>query len=133
MTKLLGTALALVMCLTMLPSQAQARDAEDCMLYWGQAVRSYLTANRTKGPEDETFKPACEIEAKGDKPKARLEAITIGARALAALDMKGCKRFMEYYVGATLPGKLCEATKGQDVEALKKLIDDSIPPPPKTK
>ena len=112
---------------------AMARDIEDCQLMWGQAVRSYLTQNRTKGPEDEAFKPACELEAKGDKPAARVEAVTIGVKALAALDMRGCARFMETYIGATLPAKICEAAKGDDAEGLKKLVEGSLPEPPAPK
>src|SRR5262245_25107151 len=54
-----------------------ARGVEDCQLAWGQAVRSYLTQNRTKGPEDAAFKPACELESKGDKSGARIEAVLI--------------------------------------------------------
>src|SRR5579862_6922799 len=79
----------------MIPAKATAREKGDCILAWGQAVRSYLTQNRTKGPEDETFGPACDLESKGKKDEARVEAVVIGAKALAKLDMKGCQRFME--------------------------------------
>ena len=112
---------------------AQARGVEDCQLAWGQAVRSYLTQNRTKGPEDQSFRPACEIEASGDKPKARIEAVLIGARALARLDPKGCKRFMEVYVQSKEPEKVCTEAGGDDSEGLRRLITDSMPPPPAPK
>ena len=67
---------------------AEARGVEDCQLAWGQAVRSYLTQNRTKGPEDVVFRPACTIESQGDKAKARVEAVVIGVQALVKLDAK---------------------------------------------
>jgi hypothetical protein len=131
-TLVVTAALAMVATMvTMMPGSAQARDAEDCQLWWGQAVRSYLTQNRTKGPEDEAFKSACDLEKQGDKAGARVEAITVGCKALAGLDMKGCTNFMGKYVGATLPGKICEAAKGDDVAALRKLVEGSLPPAPK--
>jgi hypothetical protein len=110
---------------------ALARDTEDCQTKWGGAVRSYLTQNRTKGPEDSAFKPACEME-KSDKPKARVEAVLIGVKSLAKLDAKGCERFVESYVGASEPAKICQAAGGDD-EALRKLISSSLPPPPQKK
>jgi len=129
------TALTLV-CLTgvfAVPQLAEARELEECQQWWGQAVRSYLTRNRTKGPEDDVFKSACEFEAKGDKVEARIEAITIGVRELAALDMKGCKRFMKLYVGATLHDQVCDAAAGEDFAAVRKLVANSVPPPPAPK
>ena len=129
------TALTLV-CLTgvfAVPQLAEARELEECQQWWGQAVRSYLTRNRTKGPEDDVFKSACEFEAKGDKVEARIEAITIGVRDLAALDMKGCKRFMKLYVGATLHDQVCDAAAGEDFAAVRKLVANSVPPPPAPK
>ena len=128
-------ALTLV-CLTgvfAMPQLAEARELEECQQWWGQAVRSYLTRNRTKGPEDDVFKSACEFEAKGEKGEARVEAITIGVRELAALDMKGCKRFMKLYVGATLHDQVCDAAAGEDFAAVRKLVANSIPPAPATK
>lgn len=126
-----GTTIALVLSVGALAvAPAEARELEDCQLFWGQAVRGYLTQNRTKGPEDDTFKPACELEAKGDKPGARIEAIMIGLKALAGLDQTGCKRFMEFYVGATLPGKLCESVGKVDEDSLRKMVSESLPPPP---
>lgn len=115
------------------PLDAQAREVEECQQWWGQAVRSYLTRNRTKGPEDDVFKAACELEAKGDKPEARIEAITIGVRELAALDIKGCKRFMKLYVGSTMPDQVCEAAGNDDYNSLRKLVATSLPPPPAAK
>lgn len=117
-----------------LASTAFARTVEDCSLAWGQAVRSYLTQNRTKGPEDEVFKPACEIEAQGDKGKARVEAVLIGTKALAALDPRGCAKFLEVYVEASGPEALCAAAgKGKDDAALRKMISEALPPPPAKK
>jgi len=113
---------------TVMPSAAEARDMEDCMLAWGQAARSYLTKNRTSGPEDEVFKTACQMEAKGDKAGARLEAVVIGMKALAKLDIGGCGKFMGRYIGATLPDRLCEATKTEDDAALKLMVSESLPP-----
>ena len=115
------------------PTDAQAREVEECQQWWGQAVRSYLTRNRTKGPEDDVFKTACELEAKGDKAEARIEAITIGVRELATLDIKGCKRFMKLYVGSTIPDPVCEAAGSDDYNGLRKLVATSIPPPPAPK
>ena len=129
------TALTLV-CLAgvfAMPQLAEAREQEECQQWWGQAVRSYLTRNRTKGPEDDVFKSACEFEAKGEKGEARVEAITIGVRELAALDMKGCKRFMKLYVGATLHDQVCDAAAGEDFAAVRKLVANSIPPAPAPK
>jgi hypothetical protein len=115
------------------PQIAEAREVEECQQWWGQAVRSYLTRNRTKGPEDDVFKSACQFEAKGDKLQARIEAITIGVRELAALDMKGCKRFMKLYVGATLHDQVCDAAAGEDFAAVRKLVASSVPPAPTPK
>ena len=115
------------------PQIAEARELEECQQWWGQAVRSYLTRNRTKGPEDDVFKAACQYEAKGDKSEARIEAITIGVRELAALDMKGCKRFMKLYVGATLHDQVCDAAAGEDFAAVRKLVANSVPPAPTPK
>ena len=123
------TLIAAAFALGFAATAAEARDIEDCQLFWGQAVRGYLTKNVTKGPEDASFRPACELEAKGDKPAARIEAVSIGVKALAALDMKACNRFMEYYVGATLPAAICEKAGG-DMDALRKLVADGIPAAP---
>lgn len=111
-------------------STAEARDPEECQLAWGQAVRSYLTQNRTKGPEDSVFAPACELENKGQKDEARIEAAIIGARALAKLDPRGCARFMENYMSSNRPKDVCDTAAGDDTSALKKMIMDSIPPRP---
>ena len=115
------------------PASAWARDLEDCQMWWGQAVRSYLTQNRTQGPEDEVFKPACEIEAKGDKDGARIEAIMIGVRALAKLDQKGCGRFMGLYIGAGSPEEICMAATGEDMEKLREIVLNNLPPRPVAK
>lgn len=108
---------------------AEARGVEDCQLAWGQAVRSYLTQNRTKGPEDVVFKAACTIEAQGDKAKARVEAVVIGVQALVKLDPKGCQRFLTSYVEAREPEAIC--TKAQqspdDADGLRQMIERSIP------
>lgn len=125
--------LLVLLCVFVKPQLVEAREAEECQQWWGQAVRSYLTRNRTKGPEDDVFKTACGFEAKGDKVEARIEAITVGVRELAALDMKGCKRFMKLYVGATLHDQVCEAAAGEDFSAVRKMVANSIPPPPAAK
>lgn len=116
--------LVLVFALPALP--ATARTAEDCQLAWGQAVRSYLTQNRTKGPEDEAFAPACKLEAEGKKDEARVEAVAIGASALAKLDGRGCQRFMETYIESTRPKDVCDNASG-DREKLKALIRETMP------
>src|SRR5262249_37139860 len=83
---------ALLLSVAGISGRLEAREPEECQLAWGQAVRSYLTQNRTKGPEDAVFAPACELEAKGKKDEARVEAAIIGVKALAKLDPKGCAR-----------------------------------------
>jgi hypothetical protein len=110
--------------------RAEAREPEECQLAWGQAVRSYLTQNRTKGPEDAVFAPACELESKGQKDEARVEAAIIAARALAKLDPRGCSRFMESYMSSNRPKDVCDTAAGDDTSALKKMIMDSIPARP---
>ncbi len=109
---------------------AEAREPEECQLAWGQAVRSYLTQNRTKGPDDAVFAPACEMEAQGKKDEARIEAAIIGAKALARLDAKGCARFMESYMSATRGKDICDTALQEDPSALRKLIVASIPARP---
>ena len=117
----LGSALA--------AATAEARDAETCMQLWGKAVRSYLTQNRTQGPDDEVFRPACEIEG-SDKDKARIEAVLIGTRALAKLDPRGCAKFLDIYVEAKGSKQICDraATSPDDADGLRKLIAESVPP-----
>ena len=111
-------------------SPAEARDISDCMLAWHRAVSSYLTQNRTGFPEAEkmtVFEPACQLEQQGDKAKARVEAIMLGAIALAELDSRGCRKFMESYAGSNESDKVCtQASKGAS-DRLRKLIKDSIP------
>jgi hypothetical protein len=114
----------------LIPMRAEAREPEECQLAWGQAVRSYLTQNRTKGPEDSTFAPACELESQGKKDDARIEAAIIGVKALAKLDPKGCARFMESYMSSSRPKDVCDTALGDDTVGLRKLIVDSIPPRP---
>ncbi len=114
---------------TFTASPAEARGVEDCQLAWGQAVRSYLTQNRTKGPEDVVFKPACTIESSGDKSKARVEAVVIGVQELVKLDPKGCARFLQSYVEAREPQVICNkaVSSPEDVEGLRRLVTQSIP------
>lgn len=106
-----------------------ARGVEDCQLAWGQAVRSYLTVNRTKGPEDTVFRPACTIESQGDKAKARVEAVVIGVQTLVKLDPKGCARFLQSYVEAREPQAICSKAQNnpEDVDGLRQMISQSIP------
>lgn len=109
---------------------AFARQSEDCQLAWGQAVRSYLTQNRNKGPEDQVFAQACDLESKGKNDEARIEAVVIGSRALAKLDPKGCKEFMESYVESAKPKDVCDAALGPDTDKLRELIKASTPARP---
>jgi hypothetical protein len=118
---------------TVVEHSAQAREPEECQLAWGQAVRSYLTQNRTKGPEDSVFAPACQLEAEGKKDEARVEAAIIGVKALAQLDPKGCQRFMESYMSSNRPKDVCDTARGDDVAALRKLIMSTIPARPQGK
>ncbi|MBI4818067.1 MAG: hypothetical protein HY791_17525 [Deltaproteobacteria bacterium] len=111
-------------------SLALGRGIDDCQLAWGQAVRSYLTQNRTKGPEDATWKAACEKEQSGDKEGARIEAISIGAEALAKLDNRGCQGFLKAYVEASSPERICEAAAANKGDEVRKLVKDSAPPAP---
>jgi hypothetical protein len=113
-----------------LSESAEAREPEECQLAWGQAVRSYLTQNRTKGPEDAVFAPACQIESSGKKDEARVEAAMIGAKALAKLDPRGCQRFMESYMESSKPKDVCDAALQGDEAALRKIITDSVPAKP---
>jgi hypothetical protein len=110
--------------------EADAREPEECQLAWGQAVRSYLTQNRTKGPEDAVFAPACQLEAQGKKDDARVEAVIIGSKALAKLDPRGCQRFMESYINSSKPKDVCDAALQGDEAVLRKLITDSMPARP---
>jgi len=109
---------------------ASARGVEDCSLAWGQAVRSYLTQNRTKGPEDAAFRAACQIETGGDKAKARVEAVLIGVQTLVKLDPKGCARFLESYVGSRDGTSICTKASSapNDADGLRKMIETTIPP-----
>lgn len=128
-TKTLIGAAAMATALALGATGASARGVEDCSLAWGQAVRSYLTQNRTKGPEDAAFRAACEIETGGDKAKARVEAVLIGVTTLVKLDPKGCARFLESYVGSREGQPTCTkaAQSPNDTDGLRKMIQDSIP------
>jgi hypothetical protein len=111
---------------------AYARDTEDCQTKWGGAVRSYLMQNRNTHDDkywEGVFKPACDIE-KSDKAKARVEAVVIAAQELVKIDPRGCARFLDSYVGAQMPEKICEAASGGDAAALRKMIESNLPPPP---
>jgi hypothetical protein len=108
---------------------AMARSPEDCQLSWGQAVRSYQSASRGKGPEDPAFKAACELTLSGKKDEGRLEAVVVAIRALAELDPKGCVRFAQSYVRMRDPQGVCDAGTGEE-EALRKLVAEGLPPPP---
>ena len=99
------------------------------MLKWHRAVASYLTQNRTSYGQDENmgqFESACQIEQRGDKKAARIDAIMVGVRALMKLDPRGCQRFMEFYVGSTDPEAACNAASEPN-EKLRKVIEGSIP------
>lgn len=125
-------------------SVAEARSVIECKTKWAQAVRSYLTQNRKAGPDGtiptnldeqelvaqawlETFTPACRIEAEGKRRAARVEAALIGAVTLAKLDPRGCRRFMQYFMGAKRPKDVCDGAKrGRDPQ-LRDLIARALP------
>lgn len=94
---------------------------------WAQAARSYLTQNRTKGPEDQVFRTACQLEGT-DKDKARIEAILVGVKSLMKVDKNGCRRFLESYVEAKESDKICDAAGGNDDETTRRLLKDNVPP-----
>jgi len=106
---------------------AGARTIDDCALAWAQAARSYLTQNRTKGPEDQVFRSACQLEGT-DKDKARIEAILVGVKSLMKVDKNGCRRFLESYVEAKESDKICDAAGGNDDETTRRLLRDNVPP-----
>lgn len=106
---------------------AHARTVEDCVAAWGQAARSYTSKQAVPTPDDAAFKPACELEAKGEKPAARAEAIKVAVMALAKLEGDSCVRFLTSYVAAKDPQLVCDAAG--DEEALKKAIAAHVPPP----
>lgn len=128
-----------------LSSVAEARSLGDCQLAWSKAVRSYLTKNRKAAPDGSVpkdmdgleasaqqwlvaFRPACEIEAAGDKPSARVEAAALGVRILARLDNRGCSRFLEYFMQSTRSLDICRtAASTSNMETLRQQIDRSIP------
>ena len=60
------------------------------------------------------------------RPEARIEAAIIGVKALAALDTKGCQRFMESYMSSSRPKDVCDAANGTDEGRLRKLITDQL-------
>lgn len=123
--------------------RAEARDRDDCQRAWSQAVRSYLTQNRTAGPDGKApanlddqelvtqawasaFAPACTLEADGQKGEARVEAALIGVQILQRLDPKGCVRFMEYYMQSSKPKDVCDGRSGGDA-GLRDKIRGSLP------
>ncbi|MEL6183995.1 MAG: hypothetical protein AAFU79_05160 [Myxococcota bacterium] len=126
---------------------AHARTVDACQEAWSKAVRSYLTKNRKAAPDGTVpkqqdldgmeaaaqqwiaaFRPACEIEADGDKPSARVEAAMIGVKILARLDTRGCSRFLEYYMQSSRSQEICRgaATRPSEV-TLRDQIGTSIP------
>lgn len=130
--------------MTATETAAHARPIDACQLAWSKAVRSYLTKNRKAAPDGTvasdmdgmeqaaqawlaTFRPACEIEAAGDKPSARVEAALIGTKVLAKLDMRGCARFLEYFMESTRPQDLCRAVPTSTDDDLRSQIEGSIP------
>lgn len=116
-----------------LTGRAEARDPAECQESWGRAVRSYLTQNRKSGPEDAVFAPACALEGQGKKDEARVEAVIIGARALAKLDLRGCQHFMENYVASSKPKDVCDAATGGDENRLRTVVKESMPARPEGK
>ena len=125
-------------------ASAHARSPYECKTKWAQAVRSYLTQNRKAGPDGkvptnldeqemvaqawvEIFTPACQIEARGDKPGARIQAALIGAATLAKLDMRGCQRFMQYFMGSERPKDVCDEAKQGEGARLRTVVERSLP------
>lgn len=125
-------------------SPAEARDENACQLAWSQAVRSYLTTNRTAAPDGtvpsdldaqelaaqawlKTFASACRMEAEGDKAGARVEAATLGVQVLAKLDVRGCARFLQYYMDASNGRDVCSVGKSADTAELRKQVAAAIP------
>lgn len=130
--------------LTLIPSQGRARSIDDCQSAWSKAVRSYLTKNRKAAPDGSVpkdmdaleaasqqwltaFRPACELEAAGDKPGARVEAAALGVKILAKLDLRGCSRFLEYYMQSTRSQEICRTAVAADDGDLRQQIESSIP------
>ena len=136
--------LAAVCSLFLFARPADAREMADCQLAWSQAVRSYLTTNRKAAPDGTVpadldarelsdqawlgaFKPACEIEAQGDKPAARIEAAMIAVQILSKLDGRGCERFMQYYMDSTRGKDVCSAGTSADTASLREQVATAIP------
>jgi hypothetical protein len=112
------------------PSVGHARSPEDCQLAWGQASRSYLTGKQG-GPQDTDFKAACDMDAKGEKDNARVEAVVVASGALAKVSTDVCERFLKSYVGVGEPSGVCAAAGGGDDAAFRKAVTDALPPPGK--
>ncbi|MBI5495304.1 MAG: hypothetical protein HY904_09755 [Deltaproteobacteria bacterium] len=108
-----------------------ARTIEDCQLAWGQAARSYMTGKQG-GPQDGDFKVACELESKGDKDNARVEAVMVATAGLAKVSAEVCERFLVNYVGIKEAAPVCAAAS-EDPTAFKKVVTDALPPPGKGK
>jgi hypothetical protein len=123
---------------------AEARDEAECQMKWSQAVRSYLTTNRKAAPDGTVandldgkeladqawlaaFKPACQLEANGDRSSARIEAATIAVQILAKLDGRGCQRFMQYYMDSARGKDVCSAGTTADSASLREQVASSIP------
>lgn len=124
--------------------RAEARTTDECLQAWSKAVRSYLTQNRKAAPDGtvpkdmegtelaaqkwlSAFRPACEFEAAGDKPSARIEAAALGVKILARLDLRGCSRFLEYYMQSTRPREICRVARSADDDQLRRQIETTIP------
>lgn len=112
-------------------SPSWARPLEECQLAWGQAARSYLSGKG--GPQDADFKAACEMEAKGEKEAARVEAVMVATAALVKENAESCERFLKSYVGVGDPAAVCGAAGGEDAAAFRKAVGDNLPPPGKGK
>lgn len=108
---------------------ARARTAEDCQLAWGQAARSYTAGKQ--GPQDGDFKSACEMDQKGEKENARVEAVMVASASLARINAETCERFLKNYVGVGEPGGVCAAATAGDDAAFRKAVTESLPAPSK--
>lgn len=124
---LLGLTLAAAVMI--LSANAWGRSVEDCQEAWGKAARSYRSNKDIKGPEDESFKSACELSLAGKRDAGRVEAATVAIKALGLEDADGCARFAKGYLQVKKPEEVCAAANG-DEDALKKLVEEALPPPP---
>lgn len=141
--KAMGMALLCSAGFMMGASTAEARSLSDCKMAWSKAVRSYLSQNRSAGPDGtvpasiedkdrvdqawlDAFTPACEQEAKRDKRGARLTASATGAQVLQRLDPKACQRFLSYYMRVKDADVVCAAASTEGLKPVKEALKSRI-------